>query len=209
MKKGMFITFEGPDGSGKTTVSTAVCERLLKEGYAVRYTREPGGSNIAEQIRNIILDPKNTDMDARTEALLYAASRRQHLIDKVLPALQEGTTIISDRFIDSSLAYQGCGREIGVDEVYAINQFAVEGHMPDKTIFLNIDAQTGLDRINANRTYLDRLDQESVEFHNRVHEGYQKVIQKYADRMIIIDASRDVESVIEDAYQAVKGLLDA
>lgn len=209
MKKGMFITFEGPDGSGKTTVSAAVCERLLKEGYMVRYTREPGGSNIAEQIRNIILDPKNTDMDARTEALLYAASRRQHLMDKILPALEEGTTIISDRFIDSSLAYQGCGREIGIDEVYAINQFAIEGHMPDKTIFLNIDAQTGLNRINANRSYLDRLDQESVEFHNRVHEGYQKIIQKYVDRMIIIDASRDVESVIKDAYQAVKGLMDA
>jgi len=174
----------------------------------VRYTREPGGSNIAEQIRNIILDPKNTDMDARTEALLYAASRRQHLMDKVLPALKEGITIISDRFIDSSLAYQGCGREIGIDEVYAINQFAIEGHMPDKTIFLNIDAQTGLDRINANRSYLDRLDQESVEFHNRVHEGYQKIIQKYVDRMIIIDASRDLESVITDAYQAVKGLMD-
>ena len=204
----MFITFEGPDGSGKTTVSAAVCERLLKEGYMVRYTREPGGSNIAEQIRNIILDPKNTDMDARTEALLYAASRRQHLMDKVLPALKEGITIISDRFIDSSLAYQGCGREIGIDEVYAINQFAIEGHMPDKTIFLNIDAQTGLDRINANRSYLDRLDQESVEFHNRVHEGYQKIIQKYVDRMIIIDASRDLESVITDAYQAVKGLMD-
>ena len=209
MKKGMFITFEGPDGSGKTTVSTAVCDRLLKEGCQVRYTREPGGSNIAEQIRNIILDPKNTDMDARTEALLYAASRRQHLIDKVLPALNQGITIISDRFVDSSLAYQGCGREIGIDEVYAINQFAIEGHMPDKTIFLNIDAQTGLDRINANRAYLDRLDQESVEFHNRVHEGYQKVIAKYADRMIIIDASRDVDTVIEEAYQAVKGLLDA
>ena len=208
MKKGMFITFEGPDGSGKTTVSAAVCERLLKEGYMVRYTREPGGSNIAEQIRNIILDPKNTDMDARTEALLYAASRRQHLMDKILPALEEGTTIISDRFIDSSLAYQGCGREIGIDEVYAINQFAIEGHMPDKTIFLNIDAQTGLNRINANRSYLDRLDQESVEFHNRVHEGYQKIIQKYVDRMIIIDASRGLESVITDAYQAVKGLMD-
>jgi dTMP kinase len=148
-------------------------------------------------------------MDARTEALLYAASRRQHLIDKVLPALEEGTTIISDRFIDSSLAYQGCGREIGIEEVYAINQFAIEGHMPDKTIFLNIDAQTGLDRINANRTYLDRLDQESVEFHNRVHAGYQKVIQKYADRMIIIDASKDVDTVIAEAYKAVKGLLDA
>ncbi|MCH3962336.1 MAG: dTMP kinase [Solobacterium sp.] len=209
MEKGKFITFEGPDGSGKTTVSKAVCERLSKEGYTVQYTREPGGSDIAEQIRKIILDPANTDMDVRTEALLYAASRRQHLMDIVLPALNKGINIISDRFVDSSLAYQGYGREIGIEEVYAINQFAIEGHMPDKTVFLNIDAETGLKRINANRTYLDRLDQESVAFHQRVHEGYQKVIEKYADRMIMIDASQETDAVIEDAYLAVKGILDA
>jgi dTMP kinase len=208
MKKGMFITFEGPDGSGKTTVSTAVTERLIKEGYQVQYTREPGGSDIAEQIRKVILDPKNTEMDARTEALLYAASRRQHLVEIVLPALEKGITIISDRFIDSSLAYQGCGRQIGIDEVYRINQFAVEGHMPDKTIFLNVSAETGLERINANRDYLDRLDQESKDFHDRVYQGYQKVIDMYRDRMIILDASKKPEEVIEDAYHTVKGLLD-
>lgn len=208
MKKGLFITFEGPDGSGKTTVSTAVVEKLLKEGYQVKYTREPGGSKIAEEIRDVILDPKNTEMDARCEALLYAASRRQHLVEKVLPALEEGITVISDRFIDSSLAYQGVGRGIGVDEVYAINMFAVEGKMPDKTIYLSIDAKTGLDRINANRTSLDRLDAESEDFHNKVHEGYEMVVEKYKDRMIVIDASKDVDSVIEEAYQSVKGLLD-
>lgn len=208
MKKGLFITFEGPDGSGKTTVSTAVCERLEKDGYHVRYTREPGGSKIAEEIRKVILDPENTEMDARTEALLYAASRRQHLVEKVIPALNEGITVISDRFIDSSLAYQGYARGIGMEEVYAINQFAIEGHMPDKTIYLNISAEEGLKRINANRDYLDRLDQESLDFHQKVHEGYEKVIEKYHDRMVVIDASRDVDAVIEDAYQAVKGLLD-
>lgn len=209
MNKGLFITFEGPDGSGKTTVSTAVCKRLQEEGCDVVYTREPGGSDIAEQIRRVILDPKNTDMDARTEALLYAASRRQHLVEKVLPALYAGKTVISDRFIDSSLAYQGVGRGIGIDAVYSINQFAIEGHMPDKTIFLNIDAETGLRRINANRNYLDRLDQESENFHDKVYEGYKQVIEKYRDRMIIVDASRDVDTVIQDAYTAVKGLLDA
>ena len=209
MKKGLFITFEGPDGSGKTTVSTAVCDRLEKEGYKVRYTREPGGSKIAEEIRGIILDPANTDMDARTEALLYAASRRQHLADKVLPALASGVTILSDRFIDSSLAYQGCGRQLGIQEVYDINRFAVEGHMPDKTIFLDVDAEVGLKRIRSERQVLDRLDQESLEFHERVYNGYQEVIRLYADRMIIIDANQPVEDVIEAAYQAVKGLLDA
>ena len=209
MEKGLFITFEGPDGSGKTTVSTAVCERLEKEGYKVRYTREPGGSKIAEEIRGIILDPANTDMDARTEALLYAASRRQHLSDKVLPALASGVTILSDRFIDSSLAYQGCGRQLGIQEVYDINRFAVEGHMPDKTIFLDVDAEVGLKRIRSERQVLDRLDQESLEFHERGYNGYKEVIRRYADRMIIIDANQPVEDVIEAAYQAVKGLLDA
>ncbi len=208
MKKGLFITFEGPDGSGKTTVSTAVVERLQKEGYQVKYTREPGGSKIAEEIRSVILDPKNTEMDARCEALLYAAARRQHLVEKVLPALEEGITVISDRFVDSSLAYQGYGRGIGMDEVYSINMFAIEGRLPDKTIYLDIDAKTGLDRINANRTSLDRLDQESEDFHNLVHKGYEEVVNVYKDRMVIIDASKDVESVIEESYQVLKGLLD-
>lgn len=208
MNRGLFITFEGPDGSGKTTVSTAVAQRLQEEGYQVLYTREPGGIDIAEQIRRVILDPANTAMDARTEALLYAASRRQHLVEKVLPALEEGINVISDRFVDSSLAYQGKGRQIGIEEVYAINQFAIEGRMPEKTIYLDVDPEVGLERIQKGRTYLDRLDQESIEFHNRVNEGYQEVIRTYADRMIIIDANRNVEEVIEDSYQAVKGLLD-
>ena len=208
MKQGLFITFEGPDGSGKTTVSTAVTKRLISEGYRVLYTREPGGSAIAEQIRRIILDPKNTDMDARTEALLYAAARRQHLTDIVLPALEDGVTVISDRFVDSSLAYQGVGRKIGMDEVMEINRFAIEGHMPHKTIYLDIDPETGLKRI-ADRAFLDRLDQETSEFHERVYQGYQEVTEKYRSRMIFIDASQDPETVIEDAYRAVKGLLDA
>lgn len=207
MKKGMFITFEGPDGSGKTTVSKAVTQRLLEEGYAVRYTREPGGSEIAEQIRDVILDPKNTAMDARTEALLYAASRRQHLVEIILPALENGTHVISDRFVDSSLAYQGCGRKIGIDAVYNINEFAIEAHMPDKTIFLDISAEEGLARIK-DRSFLDRLDQESITFHDTVWNGYREVLERYKERMIVIDAERPVEEVIAEAYQVVKGLLD-
>lgn len=208
MKKGLFITFEGPDGSGKTTVSSKVCERLIEEGYNLKYTREPGGSRIAEEIRNIILDNNNTDMDVRTEALLYAAGRRQHLVDKILPALNEGITIISDRFVDSSLAYQGWGREIGIEDVFSINKFAIEDNMPYKTIFLNVDVEEGINRIQKGREHLDRLDQESLDFHYRVYEGYQKVIEKYKDRMIIIDANRALEEVIEDAYKALKGILD-
>ncbi len=208
MKTGLFITFEGPDGSGKTTVSTAVCEKLQASGYNVQYTREPGGSLIAEKIRDIILDPAHTMMDVRTEALLYAASRRQHLVEKVLPALESGTTIISDRFVDSSLAYQGVGRDIGIDEVFEINRFAIEGHMPDKTIYLDIDAETGLERIRAHRATLDRLDQESIEFHHKVFNGYQQVIEKYKDRMIKVDATKPVDEVIAETYRIVKGLLD-
>ena len=207
-KKGLFITFEGPDGSGKTSVSTAVCNRLIEEGYNIRYTREPGGSRIAEKIRDIILDPNNTEMDARTEALLYAASRRQHLTDKVLPAINEGITIVSDRFVDSSLAYQGCGRQIGIDEVYSINQFAIDNNMPYKTLFLDVDAEVGLQRIQKGREHLDRLDQEELGFHERVYEGYQQIIEKYKDRMIVIDANRDLDVVIEDAYTILKGILD-
>lgn len=208
MKKGLFITFEGPDGSGKTTVSRLVAEKLQSEGYQVRYTREPGGSSISEKIRDIILDPANTDMDARTEALLYAASRRQHLVDVVLPCINNGITVLSDRFIDSSLAYQGYGRQLGVEDVCAINAFAIEDHMPVKTIFLNLSAEEGLKRIQANRPVLDRLDQESEEFHDRVYDGYQHVIDRYRDRMIIVDASRSLEEVTEEVYGIVKGLLD-
>ena len=208
MKNGLFITFEGPDGSGKTTVSKAVADKLLAEGYQVRYTREPGGSAISEKIRDIILDPANTEMDPRTEALLYAASRRQHLVDIVLPLIEQGVTVISDRFVDSSIAYQGYGRQIGADEVYAINAFAIENYMPVKTIFLNVSAETGLARIQANRAVLDRLDAESTDFHKRVFDGYQKVIAQYADRMIVVDASRDVDEVIAEVYSIVKGLLD-
>lgn len=208
MTRGKFITFEGPDGSGKTTVSTAVVKKLQEMGYPVRYTREPGGSNIAEQIRGIILDPQNTEMDARTEALLYAASRRQHLVDRVFPALEEGTHVICDRFVDSSLAYQGFGRGLGIEEVYAINEFAVAGAMPDKTIFLDISAEEGLKRI-ADRSFLDRLDQESIEFHRAVYEGYQEVVRRYPDRIICVDAGRTPEEVIEDACRIIKEILDA
>ncbi len=208
MGKGKFITFEGPDGSGKTTVSTAVVARLKEEGYPVVLTREPGGSRIAEQIRSVILDPENTEMDPRTEALLYAASRRQHLAEKVLPALAEGTHVISDRFVDSSLAYQGCGRHIGIGPVMGINEFAIEGHMPEYTIFLNIDAETGLERIRKGRAVLDRLDQEKLSFHMDVWNGYQQLIETFRDRMIIIDATRSVEDVCADAYRALKQILD-
>ena len=202
MRKSWFITFEGPDGSGKTTVSNMVYDRLLKEGYDVILTREPGGIEIAEQIRKVILDPANTAMDDRTEALLYAASRRQHLVEKVFPALEAGKIVLCDRFLDSSLAYQGAGRGLGMDEVLKINQFAIDECMPDKTLYLDLDAEAGLARIQS-RKFKDRLDQESIDFHYKVVNGYKEVVERFKNRMIVIDASQCAEKVAEDAYQRI------
>ena len=205
--QGKFITFEGPDGSGKTTCAKGVYDILKKEGYDVIYTREPGGIEIAEEIRNIILNPKNTKMDARCEALLYAASRRQHLVEKVLPALAQGKIVLCDRFVDSSLAYQGVGRHLGIEEVFAINKFAIEDHMPDFTIYLNVDPQVGLQRI-ASRNFKDRLDQESLQFHQDTYNGYLQVVDKYKDRMIVVDANNDEATVIDDCLKIIKDHLN-
>ena len=202
MKKGLFITFEGPDGSGKTTVSTFVTQRLLDLGYDVVHTREPGGIDIAEQIRKVILDPKNTAMDVRTEALLYAASRRQHLIEKVLPALDQGKIVLCDRFVDSSLAYQGFARKIGIDNVLSINEFAIEGHYPDLTLYFDVDAETGLKRIK-HREFLDRLDQEALSFHSDVVTGYQEVVSRFNHRIVKINANQAIETVQEEALNTV------
>ena len=205
--KGYFITLEGPDGSGKTTVADAVVDRLNKQGIEVVHTREPGGIDIAEQIRNVILDPKNTTMDAKTEALLYAASRRQHLVEKVFPAVKAGKIVICERFVDSSLAYQGYARSIGIDEVLSINLFAIDNTFPDLTIYLDVDEQTGLNRL-SNRSFKDRLDQESIEFHHRVNEGYKEVLKRYKDRISVVDASQELDKVVDDTYQLIINLIN-
>lgn len=205
--KGLFITFEGPDGSGKTTVANAVCERLEAMGYEIVHTREPGGIAISEDIRNIILDPKNTMMDAKTEALLYAASRRQHLVEKVFPAMKQGKIVICERFVDSSLAYQGYGRGLGFDEVLSINLFAIDNTYPDMTIYLDVDEKVGLSRL-SDRAFKDRLDQESVDFHHRVCEGYREVLRRFKDRITIVDASKTKEEVIEASLKEILGLIN-
>lgn len=202
MRKGVFITFEGPDGSGKTTISKYVYEQLVKLGYPVIYSREPGGIEIAEQIRDVILNPNNTAMDAKTEALLYAASRRQHFVEKIKPALENDEIVLCDRFVESSLAYQGCGRQIGIEEIYKLNEFAIEGWLPDMTLFLDITPEKGLQRIES-RSFKDRLDQETTAFHQRVYEGYQEVLRRYRDRMCVIDASKSEQEVKEEALKRV------
>ena len=167
MKRGLFITLEGNDGAGKTTMAKKALEYLQKKGYRAIYTREPGGSMIAEKIRTVLLDPENTKMDAITEAILYAASRRQHLVEVVLPALEEGTIVLCDRFIDSSLAYQGEGRKLGMDAIEQLNQFAIQGCMPDLTLFLAIDEKTSQARLKARDEKKDRLELEEEAFQDR------------------------------------------
>ena len=200
----MFITFEGPEGSGKTTVSNIIEKRLEEIGYSVVHTREPGGTPIAEQIRNIILDKANTKLDARAEALLYAASRRQHLVEKVWPALKEGKIVICDRYIDSSLAYQGGARGLGVDNVLNINMFATKGTFPDMTLLFDIKPEDGLNRIaiNANRE-VNRLDLEKIEFHKSVRETFLKLASQYKERYVIIDASKPLEEVVENTWKEI------
>lgn len=205
---GLFITFEGPDGSGKTTIASLVADKLKNKGVDVILTREPGGIEIAEKIRQIILDPSHTTMDSKTEALLYAAARRQHLVEKVLPALKQDKIVICDRFVDSSLVYQGMGRGIGIDKVYEMNLFAIEDVMPNFTIFFDIDPIVGLERTKKdNDRTLDRLDLEDVSFHQKVYEGYLMIASKYKDRIIKIDASNEIEVVLKDVLDIIEGYL--
>ncbi|MBT2679166.1 dTMP kinase [Bacillus sp. ISL-35] len=210
MDKGIFITVEGPDGSGKTTIIQMLAEKLEKEGYEIVATREPGGIEIAEQIRQVILDPENTAMDPRTEALLYAAARRQHLAEKVKPALEKGKIVLCDRFVDSSLAYQGHARGLGIDEVYSINQFAIESMMPKMTLYFDVAPEVGLERINKNKgREVNRLDLEKLEFHQKVRKGYMMLAERFPDRIVTIDASKELDAVFEQAETKIKELLNS
>lgn len=209
MEKGWFITVEGPEGAGKTTIVQLIAKELIEEGYPVILTREPGGSRIAEKIRKIILDPEHREMDAKTEALLYAAARRQHLVEKIVPALREGKIVLCDRFIDASLAYQGYARKIGVDAVYQINQFAIEDTMPDLTIYFDIDPEQGLARIKQNRqSEVNRLDLENLQFHHLVREGYLMLCQKFPERIKKVDARLSIGEVKEKVKQIILQTVD-
>lgn len=204
--KGIFITIEGPDGAGKTSVIKKLIPMLVQEVQQdIVATREPGGSRIAEEIRELILNPTNTEMDIRTEALLYAAGRRQHLVEKIIPALKAGKIVVCDRFVDSSLAYQGVARGIGISEVAEINQFATENLSPDLTLYLDIEAHAGLERINQNKNnrQFDRLDQETLEFHEKVRSAYLTIAKEQSERIVQIDASQDLETVVEKCYQVI------
>ena len=200
----MFITLEGPEGSGKTTAVEAAVKKLEEMGYQIVRTREPGGTPISEQIRNVILDKGNTAMDPRTEALLYAASRRQHLVEKVWPALKEGKIVICDRYLDSSLAYQGGARGLGVDNILNINLFATENTWPDLTLLFDIKPEIGLAGINANANReVNRLDLEKLDFHKSVRESFLALAKRFPERYVIIDASQSREEVAKATMEAI------
>jgi dTMP kinase len=194
---GLFITFEGPEGAGKTTILQAAADQLTKNGHSVLATREPGGIEISERIREVILNPSHTAMDPKTEALLYAAARRQHLVEKVKPALEEGKIVLCDRFIDSSLAYQGYARGLGIDEVFSVNQFAIGSLMPNVTIYFDIDPEEGIKRIDLNDAReKNRLDLEKLHFHQLVQKRFR-----------IVDASQSVELVLKRVNNIIEEAL--
>lgn len=204
----MFVTIEGPEGSGKSSVTKEVVKLLEQEGEQVVLTREPGGTPIAEQIREVILNKENTKMDPVTEALLYAAARRQHLVEKVWPLSKEGKIIISDRFLDSSLAYQGGARGLGIDYILEMNQFATEGYYPDLTLLFDLDPRIGLARIAANKgREVNRLDLEKIDFHDSVRQTFLSLAKRFPERFVILDASKPFDEVVQDAYHAIRDRL--
>ena len=209
MKKGLFIVFEGGEGTGKTTAIESIYDWIIERGFKCVKTREPGGIKIAEEIRQVILNKENTNMDGRTEALLYAAARRQHLVEKVIPALENGEIVLCDRFIDSSLAYQGYARNLGIDEVMSINKFAIGNYMPDLSILFDLDPKIGLKRISmSGEREVNRLDLEKIEFHEKVREGYSKVYDHNKDRIIKINAEQTKEDIVAEIKEILKSKLE-
>ena len=202
MSKGFLVSLEGPEGAGKTSVLEALIPVLENRGVEVLTTREPGGVLIGEKIREVILDPSHTEMDPKTELLLYIASRRQHLVEKVLPALAAGKLVIMDRFIDSSVAYQGFGRGLDIDAIDWLNEFATDGLKPDLTLYFDIEVEEGLARIAANSNReVNRLDMEGLDLHRKVRQGYLSLIEREGNRIEKIDASLPLDQVIENTQQ--------
>lgn len=200
MNKGILITLEGPDGAGKTTVLRELLPQLERYGRPIVTTREPGGVAIAEDIRKIILDPANQAMDDKTELLLFIAARRQHLKEKILQPLAEGKLVLVDRFIDSSIAYQGFGRGLSVEEINWLNAYATDGLKPDLTLYFDIEPEEGLKRIAQNQTRdIDRLDMEALSMHQRVREGYLSLLEAEPERFAKIDAGQPLDAVVAAA----------
>jgi dTMP kinase len=199
--EGYFVVFEGGEGAGKTTQMTALVEWLEARGDDVVTTREPGGTEIGSRIRDLVLDPESVSMDARTEALLYAADRAQHVAEVIKPALTAGKIVVSDRFVDSSLAYQGLARGLGLEEIYNISEWATGGLMPDLVFFLKIDPETAFERLSGER---DRIEKETGEFHESVTAAYMQIAKRYPTRFVVLDAARpqaDIHGEVIEAFE--------
>ncbi|MEA3339005.1 MAG: dTMP kinase [Chloroflexota bacterium] len=207
-KVSMFITFEGPDGSGKTTQIRLLAKWLREQGHKVVLTREPGGTEIGDQIRTVLHDPYNTDMDARTEILLYSASRAQHVAQLIRPSLAAGKVVISDRYYDSTLAYQGYGRGLDLEVLRAITGFATGGLAPDMTLYLDVTPEEGLQRRRLGGDEWNRLDAEALEFHQRVRAGYLELVEQETERWAVIDAARSVGKVQTEIRTVVQARLN-
>lgn len=206
--RGLFISFEGNDGSGKSSALEKVYSILREKGYDVVYTREPGGSMVAEKIRSIILDKDNLEMDDTTEALLYAASRREHIIKKIIPCLNEGKIVLCDRFIDSSLAYQGYARGLGIDNVYNMNMFATDGLFPELTILVCVKPEIGFSRIKKDSRELDRLELQASSFHEDVYKGYLEVAKKFSNRIKVVNGELSKEEVLQQVLDIILPFLE-
>ena len=204
--RGLFITIEGPDGSGKSMQIENRKKFFEDKNIEIVFTREPGGTAIGERIREIILDNSFKEMDPMTEAMLYAASRAQHVAQKIRPALEAGKVVVCDRFVDSSLAYQGYGRELG-EAVEIINSYAVKECMPDVTFLMKLDPDVGKHRIQENRGSQDRLEHEKLAFHRKVYEGYLELEKKYPERIIGIDASLGIDEIRDVIYSKLEEII--
>lgn len=204
--RGLFISVEGTDGAGKSTQIELLLKYLKGRGCDYVFTREPGGTYISEKIRNIILDTDNEGMTAETEALLYAASRAQHVREKIIPAVNAGKTVICDRYVDSSIVYQGVGRRLGRESVKIINDFATGGFMPDLTLFFDLPAEESVKRRKSTGS-LDRIEKEDITFHKSIYDGYSVLADENPKRIKRIDASKSVEEVHKEVLKALEGLI--
>lgn len=204
--RGKFITVEGTDGAGKSTQIELLVKYLQNNGFEVVVTREPGGTSISEKIREIILDVENGEMSDITEALLYAASRAQHISQKIKPAVEAGKVVICDRFVDSSIAYQGYARGLKMSLIEDVNRYAVDGMIPDMTLFFDIKPEIGIAR-KKNVQSLDRIEKEALDFHYKVYNGYKELLEKYPQRIKRIDAEKNVEEVHAKVVEVLKQIL--
>jgi dTMP kinase len=213
--RGKFITFEGPEGAGKTTQAKRLQGRLLKAGYQVLYTREPGGTPTGEAIREVLqYDKAGEPICPETEVLLFAASRAQLVRQVILPALMKGVCVLCDRFADSTTAYQGYGRGFPIDQMIAINDFAIGGAVPDVTLLLDVDLEIGFERLSTRegtqllmKGQLDRIEREARAFHEKVRNGYLQLAKRWPDRFRIVDAARESDAIEADVWSIVDHVL--